>query len=123
METNSKKVLQALPDFNDVLALISKVKELTVKKMKLDSDIKYQEAANFSLIMNSSEFFVGGKPVAVAYYEHCYKFAGIKDNLKSLRQELILITAELDELKVKYDLYKQMQDMYKTMVFAEKSVM
>ena len=120
METNAKKVLEALPDFNDAQDLLSEIKRLTITKMKLESSLKADEASNFQEVMTNDKYFVGGKPVAVSYYENAFKYKGIEGNLLPAREELIHVSAELDALKSRYELYRQMQDMYKTLVFAER---
>lgn len=121
METNSKKILEAMPDFNDELDMLEEIKKLTVEKMQFEMEIKNKEADNFRTVMTDSEFFVGGKPVAVSYYENAFKFPGIKGNLLHYREHLITVSAKLDELKSRHDVYKQMQDLYKSMVFAERA--
>ena len=40
MDTNAKKVLEALPDFNDAQDMIEQIKVVTIAKMRLDADIK-----------------------------------------------------------------------------------
>lgn len=121
METNSKKVLEALPDFNDFLKLIDEIKALSIKKMTLEKDLKEQESEVFNKVMNSEQFFNNGKPVAVSYYENAYKYNGVSGELIPYRELLINVSAELDAKKAQFDVYKQMQDMYKTLVYAEKT--
>ena len=120
MDTNAKKVLEALPDFNDAQDMIEQIKVVTIAKMRLDADIKAGESANFNEVMTSAQYMVGGKQPAVSYYENAYKYTGLEGNLIVLRDKLSTTAAELDALKSRYELYRQMQDMYKTLVFAER---
>lgn len=120
METNAKKVLEALPDFSDAQKVIDEIKELTIEKMRLDSDIKSLESANFNEVMTSPKYQIGGKPPAVSFYENAFKYTGIDGNLIVKRDKFITTSASLDALKARYELYRQMQDMYKTLVFAER---
>jgi hypothetical protein len=122
MDTNAKKVLEALPDFNDAQDLIEHIKEITIAKMRLDADIKAQESTNFNEVMNSPKYMIGGKQPAVSYYENAYKYTGIDGNLMILRDKLSTTTAELEALKSRYELYRQMQDMYKTLTFMERGI-
>ena len=120
MDTNAKKVLEALPDFNDAQDMIEQIKVVTIAKMRLDADIKAGESANFNEVMTSTKYMVGGKQPAVSYYENAYKYTGIDGNLMILRDKLSTTSAELDALKARYELYRQMQDMYKTLTFMER---
>jgi hypothetical protein len=122
MDTNSGKILEALPNFTDILKLIEEIKEKSFRKMSVESEIKAKEAENFLEVMQNSEYFVQGKPVAVSYFENAYKYSGIKGNLLDLRSELAQLTSELEVLRGRHELYKQMQDLYKSVVFAERSV-
>lgn len=122
METNSKKILEALPNFNDYLDIIEEIKRLNLKKMQVEAAIKQDEASNFIEVMSNPKFFVGGKAVPVSFYENAYKYGGIDGNLVNLRAEYMRVSAELDALKARYDVYRQMQDMYKSIVYAERAL-
>lgn len=122
METNSKKILEALPSFNEYLGIIEEIKALNVKKMQLDAVIKQEESRNFVEIMSNPKYFVSGKAVPVSYYENAYKHTGVDGNLVPLKAEFIRISAELDALKARYDVYRQMQDLYKSIVYAERAL-
>lgn len=122
METSSKKILEALPNFNDYLDIIEEIKALNLKKMQVEAAIKQDEANNFVEVMSNPKYFVSGKAVPVSFYENAYKYGGIDGNLVMLRAEYIRISAELDALKARYDVYRQMQDMYKSIVYAERAL-
>lgn len=122
METNAKKVLEAMPDYDDVLNLLEKMKELSLTKMKLENMIKATESSDFRTVMTDGKYFVNGKPVAVSYYENAYKFSGIDGTTQELRNQLSKVVAELEHKKAQFEVYKQMQDMYKSLVFAERSL-
>lgn len=123
METNSKKVLEALPTFDDLLALSNEIKTLSIRKMKIDSALKADESANFSEVMTNTKYFVGGKPVPVSFFDNAYKYKGIDNNLMVLREDLIEVSGELDSKRAQYELYMKMHDFWKTMVYMEKSTM
>ena len=86
METSSKKILEALPNFNDYLDTIEEIKKLNLRKMKLEAAIKQDESRNFVEVMTNPKYFVSGKAVPVSYYENAYKYNGIDNNLTVLRE-------------------------------------
>jgi len=122
METNSKDLMKALPDFSDLQGVIDAMKALNIQKMSLDKQIKEQESNTFSTVMTDEKYMVNGKTPAVNFYDNAYKYKGIDGNLLSLRQQYIEVTAELDAMKLKYELYKEMLDMFKTLVYQEKGM-
>lgn len=120
METNSKKVMEAMPSFEDFLNLAEEIKKDSLVKMQLENKIKELESDNFRKVMTDSTFFVGGKPVAVSYYENAYKFSGIDGNLLPLRDALAGIQASLDSRKSQFEIYKSMHDLFKVLVYQER---
>jgi hypothetical protein len=122
METNSKKVMEAMPSFEKFLDLAEDIKKLSLAKMKLENKIKSLESDNFKVIMTNTLFFVGGKPVAVSYYDNAYKFTGIEDNLVSYRNDLAETQAELELKKSEFEIYKSMMDLFKVLVYQEKAL-
>jgi hypothetical protein len=122
METNSKNLMKVLPDFSDMQYIIDEMKSLNVRKMSLDKKIKEEESKAFSRVMGEEKFQVNGKPPAVNFYDNAYKYRGIEDSILPLRQEYLEVVAELDALKLKYDLYKEMLDMFKTLVYQERGM-
>jgi hypothetical protein len=122
METNSKKILAALPSFEDYMQLAEEVKALSIEKMKLENEIKRSEALNFQAVMTDEKYFKQGKPVSVSYYENAYKFTGIDVDLIRFRNHLAELTAELERKRTQFEIYKQMHDLYKTLAYQEKAM-
>jgi hypothetical protein len=120
METSSKKILDAMPDFNQMLDLLSEIKGLSFKRMKLEKEIRESESLTFTTVMTNTKYFQNGKQPSVSYFDNAWKFTGIDGSTIKLREELITTVTELDARKNIYELYKSMQDMYKTTVFAER---
>jgi hypothetical protein len=120
METNSKKVLEAMPDFGKFMALASQIKDLSLEKMRTENSIKTLEAENFRAIMLDPKFAVDGKRMTVSYYENAYKFDGVEGNLVSLRDKLAEVQSSLDNKRNEFEIYKQMHDLFKTLVYQER---
>lgn len=122
METNSKKVLAALPSFEDYMALAEQIKALSLAKMRFDNKVKEAESYAFRQVMTDPKYFVNGKTVSVSYFENCYKQTGLNDEISELRDQLAQIISELDSKKVQFDIYKQMHDLYKALAYQEKGM-
>ena len=122
MDTNSKKMMEALPDFNDFFTLIEEIKNLNYEKMVIEQTIKESEAENFNRVMNNPQFFVGNKPVAVSYFENAYKYSGTDGETIKHRQALAKVISQLEAKKAQYEVYKQIVDMFKTLVYQEKGM-
>jgi hypothetical protein len=120
METNSKKILAALPDWEDFMALAEEIKKLYVYRMGLENKIKSIESENFRRVMSENLFFVNGKPVPVSYYENAYKHSGIDNNLVAVREELAETVAMLEQKRNIFEIYNRMLEMHKTIVYQEK---
>jgi hypothetical protein len=120
MQTNSKKVLEALPEFERFMELAQEIKKLSLDKMITENGIKSIEATNFRKVMEDPDFFVDGKRMSVSYYENSYKFDGINNNLRKLRNQLAEIQSELDSKKNEFEVYRQMHDLFKTLVYQER---
>lgn len=120
METNSKKVMAAMPSFDDFLKLAEDIKKIYVERMKLENYIKAREANTFQEIMSNPKYFVNGKPVPVSYYENCYKHKGIDGELFELRNKLAETVAELELKRSQFEVYQRMHELFKTLVYQEK---
>jgi hypothetical protein len=120
METNSQKVMAAMPSFEDFMKLAEEVKVYSVEKMKLENQIKSGEAEAFREIMTNPVYFKDGKPVAVSFYENAYKFGGKNGELVELRNRLAEAQAALELKRNQFEVYKQMHDLFKTLVYQER---
>jgi len=122
METNAKKVLAALPDWDDFSKLAGEIKKLYVYRMKLENEIRALESENFKTVMSNSKYFVNGKAVSVSYYENAYKHTGLENNLLNLRGELSEVVALLEMNRSQFEIYRMMQELHKTLTYQEKNM-
>lgn len=120
METNSKKVMAAMPDFEAFMALAEEIKRIYLDRMILENQIKSAEANAFKEVMSNPEYFIGGKPVAVSYYENCYKHRGLTGEILELRNKLAEKVSELELKRSQFEVYQRMHELFKTLVYQEK---
>jgi hypothetical protein len=120
METNSKKLMEAMPSFDDFMNVANEIKTLSVTKMRLENQIKSAEAETFRTVMNEPKYFTNGKPVAVSYFENAYKFCGIDNGLVELRNSLAETQAALELKRNQFEVYRAMHDLFKTLVYQER---
>lgn len=122
METNSKKVLAALPDFDKYMELAEEIKNISIEKMLTENAIRTKEAETFKEVMTNPKYFTNGKTVPVSYFENAYKFTGIDGELTSMREHLAKMVALLEQKRSQFEIYKQMHDLFKTLVYQEKTM-
>ncbi len=114
METNSRKLLEAIPDFREFMALADEIRELSYRKMMIERYLKDAESQAFRVIMTDERFFNNGKPVSVSYFENAYRYGGIDNELLDHRKKLADIISELEKKRMQYDIYKQMLEVWRT---------
>jgi len=122
METNSRKLLEAIPDFREFMNLAEEIRNLLYEKLLLDKHIRNEEAQIFRTVMTDNNFFVNGKPVPVSYYENAYRFGGIDNSLIPYRERLAMVISELEKKKMEYDIYKQMLEVWRTQSANERVI-
>lgn len=122
METNSKKVLEALPTFEQFMDLVGEIKAISFERMVTENEIKSKEAETFQTVMTDPKYFQNGKAVPVSHFENSYKFNGIDGELGNMRRHLADVVSQLEAKRNQFEVYKQMHDMWKTLVYQEKSL-
>lgn len=120
METNSKKVLEALPDFEKFMDLAREIKKISYDRMLLENRIKEKEAETFKTVMSEPKYFVNGKAVPVSYYDNAFKFPGIDGELLDLRNKLADLVSDLELKRSQFEVYNRMHELFKTLVYQEK---
>ncbi len=120
METNSKKVLEALPDFEKFMDLAREIKKISFDRMLLENGIKKKESDTFKLVMTDPKYFINGKAVPVSYYDNAFKFCGIDGELIEMRNQLAELVSQLELKRSEFEVYNRMHELYKTLVYQEK---
>lgn len=121
MKTSSIEVLKTIPDFDDFMKLADEISQLMYTKLYLESEIKNKESDVFKVATTDSKYFQGGKPPATSYVENTYKYTGFDNELMPLRQELSKVVSELENRRIKLDVYKSMIDVWRTLSSSERS--
>ena len=103
-----------VPDFDDLVALTKKIRELSLKKMQLQFEIRSKEAKTIHIVTNDEKYFVKGRPPSMSYIESTYKWSGIGDELLPLRYEMADVVSQLEEARNLFDVYKNMISLYQT---------
>lgn len=103
-----------LPDFSDMFALATRIKNLTAEKMKLDLEIDARKSEIALVAMSDSKYFQKDKPPAMNFLETTYLTTGFDGELVELKKKLIEIISELDEAKLIMQIYRDMISLYQT---------
>lgn len=103
-----------IPDFDDMVNLAEQIKKLTLRKILLDVDIKLKEAEVIEEVTTNDKYFQNGKIPSMSLIEDTWKYTGFERELIPLRKEMANVISELEEAKLKFDVYKMQVDMYRT---------
>ncbi len=122
METSSKKVLEALPDFDDYMKLAGEIKNISYERMLTENAIKAKEAEIFRTVMTDPKYFTNGKAVPVSYFDNAYKFSGLNGELLDMRSHLADMVSELELKRSQFEVFGRMHDLYKALSYAEKNM-
>lgn len=121
MKLNVVEIGKALPDYEDLLALSSEIRQVMVKKLLLEQQIKEGEAVAVKRATTEEQFFLNGKPPSMEYIKSTFLWSGINGELISVRKELAEVSAQLDQLKAKFEIIKLMFDVWRTLSANERS--
>jgi len=120
MKSSVEEAIKQIPDFEEFLNLAQEIRSLSLKKLLLEKKLKEKESEIFREAMNNEKYFNNGKQPAVSYVESVYKFSGFDGELLPARDELARVTADLDYLKLTYEIYKQMIGVFQTLSANER---
>src|SRR5687768_2253763 len=100
METNSKKLLEGIPDFREFMELAEEIRKLSFEKMMIEKTIREAEADTFRTVMTNPKYFVNGKAVPVSYYDNAFKHSGLGGELLGYRQDLAEVVSTLESKRM-----------------------
>jgi hypothetical protein len=120
MEVTSTELANRIPDFDDLLKLTESVGELMVKKLMLEKDIKKLEAQTVVECMTNPTYAKDGKAPAMSLIEATWKYTGLNQEILPIREELAITIGELEKAKGRYDLCREMIDIFQAVTFSEK---
>jgi hypothetical protein len=109
-----------LPDFEDLYALIEVIKVLSLRKAKLELEIKYDEGQVVAIATTDPAYLVGGKIPSMAFIDSTLKISGINGSLLPKRQELAEVAANLEEKKLILDMKKTQIEVWRTLSANER---
>jgi len=115
--------LTDLPDFNDMYVTIDKIKELTLKRLVLDIQIKEKISEITQESMVDVRYFVNEKPPSMAYLDKTFTFSGIDGELIPLRKELAAVISEVEHARLVFDLDNSRINVWRTQSANERKVL
>lgn len=121
MNSNIKEVLESIPDFSEFLNLADEISKMSLEKMFIEKNIKAREAEIVKTVTTESQYFQGGKPPSMSYIDSTYRYSGLNGELLELRGKLSEATAELERLKIRLSVYKDMLEVWRTLSANERS--
>jgi len=114
--------LTDLPDFNDMYETIDRIKELTLTKLVLEIKIKEMISEITQASTNDVRYFVNDKPPSMAYLDKTFTFSGLDGELIPLRKELATLIAELEHIRLVFDLDNSRINVWRTQSANERKI-
>lgn len=121
MNSNTKTLLESLPDFSEFMSVTEEIGKLLYTKLLLEKEIKRLEANVVTEAMVNDKYFIGGKPASMSYLESTLKFTGLDGEIVPLREELARVTGKLEESKLRLYVYKDMLEVWRTLSANERN--
>lgn len=121
MNSNTKTLLESLPDFSEFMSVTEEIGKLLYTKLLLEKEIKKLEANVVIEAMVNEKYFIGGKPASMSYLESTLKFTGLNGEIVPLREELARVTGKLEESKLRLYVYKDMLEVWRTLSANERN--
>lgn len=103
-----------IPDLEDMIKVAQKIKEVSLEKTRLDLVIEDTKSKTVIELTSKPEYFVNGKPPSMAFINATYLFTGLDGGLYEYRRQLGTVEAELEFLKNKLNIYRDMIDVWRT---------
>jgi hypothetical protein len=122
MEITSAEILKKLPDFSDLVGITDDIARVIIRKLTLEKEVKVWESKIIKESMTNPARFIDNKIPSVAFIEKAYLYTGFDGEVLPAREELISVTAELERLKSRLDLYKEFLSMWRSLNASERAV-
>ena len=115
MKKNLEEAFESIPDYEEFLGLVDEIAKVSLEKMDIERAIKAKEAETVMTVNNNKDYWQNGKPPAMNFIDATYKFTGLSGELLEYRNSLAGATAELDRLKLRLSVYKDMLEVWRTL--------
>jgi len=112
-----------LPDFDRVYELAQSIKDRSIELAKLDLELDIKRADINKLATNNSEYLINGKPPSQDYLKNTLLITGINGELIPIREQINLLSSELDYLKRSYEIIKMIVEIWRTESANERSAL
>lgn len=103
-----------IPDLEDMITISAEIRDLSLRKTELELRIEDGVAKTVKALTTNPEYYVNGKPPSMSFINSTYAFSGINGELYELRVELGRVNSELEFMKNKLMVYRDMIDVWRT---------
>jgi hypothetical protein len=121
MELSSTEIAKKIPDWDELTKMTDNIAEVMLKKLLLEKQIKAEEAKIVYTATTDIQYALNSKAPAISFIEATYKYTGFKNELLPLRDEMALLTSELEKARNRYEIVKQMLDIWRTVSANERN--
>jgi len=102
------------PDFDDMLEVAEKIRELTFEKLSLESVMKEAESSVVLEVTGNPTYYKDGKIPAMNFIDSTYKVTGLNGEISAIRKQLAETISNLDYQKRKFEILTGMLNAWQT---------
>lgn len=102
------------PDFEDMMEVAERIRNLSLKEMVLKDTLKKKESEIYIEAITTDKHLVNGKPPSAVFVENAWKHTGFDGELLEIRNELATVSADLDHQKNIFGIRKDMLEIWRT---------
>lgn len=103
-----------IPDFEDMLKVAQKIKDLSLRKTKLELTIDDMVSKTVVELTTNPEHHINGKPPSMAFINRTYTTTGLDGKIFEYREKLAEVETNLEYYKNKLYIYRDMIDVWRT---------
>lgn len=107
-----------LPDFDDLIALTSKIGKTKTRLLVNKATLEQEHALITELVSSDATYYIGSKPPSMAYIKSNFHVLGINkksgERIKNLRLTIAEDEGSLRENELLFDVYRDMIDVWRT---------
>lgn len=105
----------SIPDFEDMMNVAEKIRDTSLRKTKLELKIDDLVSKTVVKVTTDPAYFTNGKPPSMSFVNSTYLVTGINGDIMALRERLAELESELEYLKNKLYIYREIIDVWRTM--------
>jgi hypothetical protein len=108
-------MIEQPPSFDEFMKIVEEVGRYTLEKDVLDAELKLAESnITKECMFHPEKYSPDGKIPSMSFIQNAYHYVGFNGELTEKRLRLATVKALLAEAKLKFEVYSNMLELYRT---------